>query len=284
MTLRALPELHAANAPRDTTFELAPKALAAWNPNVVAAAGDAGDVISILDVIGENYEGTGVTARRVAEALRAIGSRPVTVQINSPGGNYFEGLAIYNFLRAHGAEVTVQVLGIAASAASVIAMAGDTIQIAKAGLMMIHNTQWVAIGDRHTMLETHNTMKVFDDALVGLYADRTGNVRDVVAKMMDDTTFMSGETAVENGFADELLAADKIATVTNAIDERPVAYKIEAVMARHGVPRTERRALLKELTGGTPSAVSNAKPSAGEAAANHGHVSLAVALSHLRRT
>lgn len=284
MTLRTLPELHIADAPRDTTFALAPKAILAWDPNVVAAAGDGSDVISILDVIGDNYDGTGVTARRISAALRSIGTRPVTVQINSPGGNYFEGLAIYNMLRAHSAEVTVQVLGIAASAASVIAMAADTIQIAKAGLMMIHNTQWVAIGDRHTMIETHNTMKVFDDAAAGLYVDRTGNVIDVVTKMMDDTTFMSGETAIEKGFADELLPADKVAKVTNAIDERPVAYKIEAVMARHGVPRTERRALLKELTGGTPSAVSNATPSAGEAAANHGHVSLAVALSHLRRT
>src|SRR5690606_18124282 len=90
------------------------------------AAIDGSDTITILDVIGYDWwTGEGVTAKRVSAALRAIGEKPVTVLINSPGGDFFEGVTIYNMLRAHPSKVTVQILGIAASAASVIAMAAD---------------------------------------------------------------------------------------------------------------------------------------------------------------
>ncbi len=80
--------------------------------------------ISVFDVIGQDYWGEGVTAKRIAGALRAMNGADVTVNINSPGGDMFEGLAIYNLLREYEGRVTVKVLGIAASAASVIAMAG----------------------------------------------------------------------------------------------------------------------------------------------------------------
>ncbi|MBN0106041.1 Clp protease ClpP, partial [Pseudomonas aeruginosa] len=85
------------------------------------------------------WTGEGVTAKRIAGALRAIGGDvDVTVNINSPGGDVFEGLAIYNLLREHKGKVTVRVLGLAASAASFIAMAADEVKIARAGFLMIH--------------------------------------------------------------------------------------------------------------------------------------------------
>ena len=97
-----------------------------WNSGVKAASED-DNTISILDPIGEDWYGNGVTSKRVSAALRAIGKTDVTVSINSPGGDYFEGLAIYNLLRDHPAKVTVKIVGIAASAASVIAMAADEV-------------------------------------------------------------------------------------------------------------------------------------------------------------
>jgi ATP-dependent Clp protease protease subunit len=287
MTLRTLPELVRPDAPGNIAFDLEPRALAAWDPNVVAA--DGGDnIIPILDYIGENWDGTGVTARSVSSALRAIGANPVIVQINSPGGNVFEGLAIYNLLRAHPAAVTVQIIGIAASIASVVAMAGDTIQIGKAGMMMIHNTQWCACGDRHVMLEVHETMVVFDETLTTLYVDRTGIKAPDVAAMMDATTFMSGSAAIEKGFADEFLPADKISRQpTNATmpGDRPVAYRIETALAKAGIPRAERRKLLKEITGGKPGAAAgDDMPSAVEPAAVtcDGTRDLSLALARLR--
>lgn len=286
MSLRTLPELRRPEAAGDVAFDVVPQALAAWDPNIQPTAkDDANNVISILDVIGEDFwTGEGVTSKRIAGALRAIGDQPVIAQINSPGGNFFEGLAIYNQLRAHPAKVTVQILGIAASAASIIAMAGDEIQIAKAGLMMIHNVQWVAIGDRHAMLDAHNTMKVFDDALTGLYVDRTGNVADEIGTMLDATTFMNGDTAIEKGFADGLLPADRVTKATNALDERPVAYKLEAALAKLGMPRAERRKILKEITVGTPGAAAGGDtPRAVETdVVNDGNIDLSLALARLR--
>lgn len=83
--------------------------------------------------------GEGVTAKRISAALRAIGEQDIVVNLNSPGGDMFEGLAIYNLLRAHSGKVTVNILGIAASAASIIAMAGDEIKMGRGAFLMIHN-------------------------------------------------------------------------------------------------------------------------------------------------
>ncbi len=270
MSKRQLPEIRLPEAPAAVDFAVNPKARAAFNPDVVAAAKD-DRTISILDEIGENWDGTGVTPNRISAALRSIGPKPVTVQINSPGGNFWDGLAIYNMLRQHPETVTVQVLGIAASAASIIAMAGDEIQIAKAGLMMIHNTQWIALGDRHVFTATAEAMAVFDDLMAGLYVDRTGAARADIVKMMDAETFMSGEDAVADGFADALLPADKV-TVTNQ-GGLPAHRKIAAALAHAKMPRSQIRALMKELQEDMPSAASDpAMPSAGDEAEGLSHL------------
>lgn len=270
MTKRRLPELRRPDAPDSGEFAIHPQARAAFDPNVTAALKDDA-TISILAEIGENWDGTGVTPNRISAALRSIGQKPVTVQINSPGGNFFDGLAIYNMLRAHPEEVTVQVLGIAASAASIIAMAGDTVQVAKAGLMMVHNTQWVAVGDRHTMAETAQTMAVFDDLLVGLYEDRTGAERASIEAMMDATTFMSGADAVAGGFADSLLPSDLV-KIGNTTDQ-PAHRKVAAALAKANMPRTEIRSLMKELSEDMPSAApTTAMPSAGDEADGFSHL------------
>ncbi|EOG9562751.1 head maturation protease, ClpP-related [Salmonella enterica subsp. enterica serovar Newport] len=123
-----------------------------WNGGIKAAATD-DNSISVFDVIGQDYWGEGVTAKRIAGALRAMNGADVTVNINSPGGDMFEGLAIYNLLREYQGKVTVKVLGIAASAASVIAMAGDDIQIGRGAFLMIHNCWVVAMGTGRTRVQ-----------------------------------------------------------------------------------------------------------------------------------
>jgi ATP-dependent Clp protease protease subunit len=171
-------------------------------------AGSAGDnVITMFDVIGEDFwSGGGVTAKKVAAQLRAIGDRPVEVQINSPGGDMFEGIAIYNVLREHPAAVTVKVMGMAASAASIIAMAGDTIEIGAASFLMIHNCWVVAVGNRHDMAETAAFLEPFDQAMADVYAAaHRARQRIKVAKWMDAETYMSGQMAIDRGFADALL-------------------------------------------------------------------------------
>lgn len=252
MTIRDLPAAKVSARP-GLRSELAPSALDRWNADVRAAAkDDAENTISVLDPIGADWFGEGVTAKRVAGALRAIGNKDVVVTINSPGGDYFEGLAIYNLLREHPAKVTARVVGIAASAASVIAMAADEVQIARAGFLMIHNTWVMAAGDRHAMRDVADWLEPFDLAAVDIYAARSGIEAKEIGRMLDRETWIGGADAVEKGFADSLLAADEIDSSTkNSSDTRPqnAIRKIEHYLAKAGVSRKERTDLVMAVKG-----------------------------------
>jgi ATP-dependent Clp protease protease subunit len=204
------------NANRKVTALSTEQALDRWNPGVMAASeGDAS--ISMYEVIGEDpWTGGGVTLKRIDAALRSIGNNPVTVNINSPGGDVFEGIAIYNRLREHPATVNVKVLGLAASAASIIAMAGDNIEIGASSFLMIHNAWVMAVGNRHDMQEVAAFLEPFDRALADVYVARTGADLATVQAAMDSETWFSGSQAVELGYADALLPADAVKQVENA--------------------------------------------------------------------
>ncbi len=256
MTMRKLPSAKI-NVRPGLRSELAPAALDRWNSSVKSAADDSDNTISILDPIGEDWFGDGVTAKRISAALRNIGKKDVVVSINSPGGDYFEGLAIYNLLREHPAKVTVKIVGIAASAASVIAMAADEVQIARAGFIMIHNTWVVAVGDRHALRDVADWLEPFDVTATDIYAARTGLDENEIGRMLDRETWIGGAEAVEKGFADSLLSADEIESkANNSIESRQqvAAHKFDTLLARANVPRSERRELLNALKGGMPGA------------------------------
>ncbi|KEY42692.1 head maturation protease, ClpP-related [Pantoea agglomerans] len=251
MTVKSLPA-----APEGRPFarenrDLPSSAMDRWNGSIKAAKSD-DNSISVFDVIGADWYGDGVTASRIAAALRSIGGADVTVNINSPGGDMFEGLAIYNLLREYEGKVTVKVLGLAASAASIIAMAGDEVQIGRGAFLMIHNCWVYAMGNRHDLQQIAADMVPFDKAMNDIYSARTGLDADTIDAMMDAETYIGGSDAVEKGFADRLLAADEIADG----DDSPAAAlrKLDAMLAKTDAPRSERRKLLKALTGGKPGA------------------------------
>jgi ATP-dependent Clp protease protease subunit len=174
----------------DIAFDCPPQALERWSRELRAASAvDEPATISVLDPIGVDFwTGEGVTAKRVSAILRNIGERDVVVNVNSPGGDLFEGMAIYNILREHKAKVTVKVLGLAASAASIIAMAGDEIQIARAGFLMVHNTWVMAMGNRNDLQEIADQLEPFDIAMADIYAARTGLDPKTIQKKMDAET------------------------------------------------------------------------------------------------
>ncbi|EGT4305895.1 head maturation protease, ClpP-related [Franconibacter daqui] len=255
MTIKSLPA-----APEGRPFarekpDLPAAAMERWNGGIRAAR-DGDNSISIFDVIGADYWGDGVTASRIAGALRSLNGADVTVNINSPGGDMFEGLAIYNLLREYEGKVTVKVLGLAASAASIIAMAGDDVQIGRGAFLMIHNCWVYAMGNRHDLAQIAADMEPFDKAMSDIYQARSGLDAETVDRMMDGETYIGGSEAVEKGFADSLLSADEIAND----DESPAAAlrKLDALLAKANTPRSERRKLLKALSGSTPGAA--AKP------------------------
>lgn len=252
MSKKQLPVAPAGRPCARVTCETLPSALDRWDGGIKAAATD-DNSISVFDVIGQDYWGEGITAKRIAGALRAMNGADVTVNINSPGGDMFEGLAIYNLLREYEGHVTVKVLSIAASAASIIAMAGDDIQIGRGAFLMIHNCWVYAMGNRHDFAELAQSLEPFDTAMADIYAARSGLDIAAVQKLMDGESYIGGSDAVAKGLADSLLSADAVSDG----DESPAAAlrKLDALLAKTNTPRAERRKLIKALSGGMPGAV-----------------------------
>ncbi|PPC02512.1 Clp protease ClpP [Acinetobacter pittii] len=231
-----------------------PLALDRWNP-AIKAAEQSDNTISIMDPIGYDWwTDTGVTAKRISAALSSMNGSDVVVNINSPGGDVFEGLTIYNLLREYEGHVTVRVLGLAASAASFIAMAADEIQIARAGFFMIHNA-WTGVwGNRNDMRETADFLEQIDETIADIYSIRTGLTIDELKTQMDKEAWINGKNSVEQGFADSYLDSDAVEESTsNSARDRIAAHKIDLIMAKAGVSRNDRRTLMKDFKG-TPSA------------------------------
>lgn len=250
-------------------WEISPLARERWTPNLVSAAAATSptdNTISILDVIGfDPWTGEGVTTKRIAAALRTIGAdKDVVVNINSPGGDVFEGLAIYNLLRDHKGSVTTRVLGLAASAASIVAMAGDEVLIARAGFFMVHNAWAVAIGNRLDLRAAADALEPIDAAMADIYAARSGMDPKKTQKMMDAETWINGSSAVDQNFADGLLPADQVKVDTTAKVDRVAAHLLDMALAKAGLPRGERRNLLSEYKAGTHKAAAAATRNASE--------------------
>ncbi|WP_237673822.1 head maturation protease, ClpP-related [Vreelandella profundi] len=269
MTLKNLPAAPEASPRAGMYCDISPRALERWNPGLYAQDDSGDNTITIYDPIGYDMWGDGVTAKRIAGALRSIGSGDVQVNINSPGGDVFEGLAIYNLLREHKGKVTVKVMGLAASAASFIAMAGDEIQIGRAAFFMIHNAWVMAMGNRNDLREIADWLEPFDQTIADIYQARTGIEIAGIQSDMDDETWIGGREAVDQGWADALLSSDAVQETANAHqDSKLAARKMDVAMAKAGVPRSQRRALMQAYKSDTPSAVDTGMPGATETEAD----------------
>lgn len=241
--------------PRGMRSELSPRALEKWNPSIQAAVESSETTITIYGIIGEDWYGEGVTLKRIDAALRAIGDKEVTVYINSPGGNMFEGIAIYNRLREHSQKVTTKVLGIAASAASVIYLAGEDREVASSAFLMIHNCWSCMCGNRHDLRDAADVMEEFDAAMADLYAEVSGQPVEDMAGMMDDESYIRGKRAVELGLATSLLSSGEIAELETEETQSTNAMKaMDVALAKAGMTRSERKTLFANFKSSTPRA------------------------------
>jgi len=237
--------------------------LARWS-ETVAAAPERANTITIYDAIGEDpWDGSGFTAKRMNAALRSIGPKDVTVMINSPGGSVFEGFAIYNELAAHPAKVTVEVMGIAASAAAYITMAGDEVKMGLGTFIMVHNAWGGVIGNRNDLAEAITVLERIDNAQIDIFEARTGLKREEIEALMNAETFLTARDAVEKGFADDVFNVPDAEPMAKARPDIAAKNKLDALLAQSGVPRSERRRMLKEATGGKQDAAPTAKHDAG---------------------
>lgn len=233
-------------------------ALEKWTERVYAAAASDDTTINIYEAIGEDWYGDGFSTSKLSGILRNIGPRDITVNINSPGGNVFDGLAMYDQLREHPAKVTVRVRGIAASAASVIAMAGDEIQIATGSMMMVHKAWGVIIGNADDYQEAVTVFGQIDKSLASVYATRTGMTDEQIMSMLagpnrkSDGTWLTAAEAVEMKFADAEFAddIDAQARATDPARDSIVARRrVEASLAKSGISRKERAEILARMNG-----------------------------------
>jgi ATP-dependent Clp protease protease subunit len=158
----------------------------------------------VYNTIGEDWFGGGVTPDSVQKAIKDAGTfSSITVHLNSPGGDSFDGVAIHNILRQQGVPVNVIVEGLAASAAFTIAEAGDTIAICDGAMMMLHNAWSIAIGDARDMRAQADLLDKVSGTLRDLYAKRSGMGAEQVQQLMDIETWLTADEAVEKGFATE---------------------------------------------------------------------------------
>ena len=167
--------------------------------------------ILLYEDVGEGWFG-GVSAKTFADELKSLGKvETIDLRINSYGGDVFEGLAIYRQLVEHNAQVTSHIDGVAASIASVIAMAGDEIRIAEAGFLMIHNAWGVAIGDADSMRDMAALLTTVSGSLADVYAARTKNAGPKIKAWMDDETWFNAGDALTHGFATTVAENMKVA-------------------------------------------------------------------------
>lgn len=166
----------------------------------IKAASEEDATIYVYDEISS----WGVSANDFCRDLAGITAKNITLKMNSPGGNVFDGCTIHNALKDHPACVNVQVDGLAASIASIIAMAGDKITMAKNAMMMIHNAWSGIYGNAEEMRKCANVLDKIDGTLVNTYADRTGMGKRAIKQMMNDETWMTADEALKNGFCDQV--------------------------------------------------------------------------------
>jgi ATP-dependent Clp protease protease subunit len=204
-------------------------------------AANSGDELTIYcyDDIGPEWLGL-ISAETIAPELDNFNGSKINVRINSPGGDVDQALAIYNALVRHGAVVHTHIDGMAASAASYVAMAGDTITIADNGLLMIHNAWISTSGNKEDLAKTITVLEKIDGILRSAYAGRSGQTQATIKSWMSAETWFTGSEAVAAGLADQVgTEFSARASIAPGRYKRTPSAAVDSTKARYGDrPRT----------------------------------------------
>ena len=203
------------------------------------------------EIASESWFDDDVTPKLFKDELLS-GNGPITIWLNSPGGDCIAASQIYSMLMDYAGEVTVKVDGIAASAASVIAMAGTKVLMAPTALMMIHNPMTMAWGDKSEMTKAIEMLDEVKESIVNAYEIKTGMSRAKISHLMDSETWMNANKAIELGFADDILidkkkcAADETAfSFAARSSEMRLMNKLEAKFGKK--PETNKCPAVKAI-------------------------------------
>ncbi len=168
----------------------------------------------------ESFWGDEITPQMFRDELYAE-EGDITLWVNSPGGNVFAAAEIYTMIRDYPGNVTVRIASIAASAASVVAMAGNLVQISPTGMLMLHDPSTIAMGNARDMEKAISTLNEVKESIINAYAFKTGLSRNRISKLMSDETWLNAKKAVELGFADEILFENKPKPVAKEEPDNP---------------------------------------------------------------
>lgn len=212
--------------------------------------------ISIYDEIGDY----GTSAKQFIDDLKSVGSKDITIRMNSVGGSVFDGLAIYNVLRSHQGYVKVKIEGLSASIASIIALAGDDIEMAENGFFMIHNPFGKSMGGADDMRKTADLLDKIKQELINIYANKTQLSEETISSMMDEETWLTSQEAKEMGFIDAITEPIKIAAsfdfskFTN-VDGKEVNNRLQLIT---NIKKTKMTEELKSWFNGVKEEIINA--------------------------
>ena len=198
------------------------------------------------------YGMEGTSPGKLAAFLDEAGGDDVMLEVNSPGGYVFAGMEMYNRLKMYSGKITAVVMSIAASAASLITCAADTVQMCPVSQLMIHRAHSWAEGDKNEIYKTAEDLAKLDDAIANAYVDKTGMEKAEILKLMDVTTWLGPEEAKEKNFADEILFAQEEQPAMAAagvimLTSAQVAQLAEAMRAEKTVNQQQKTAALNLL-------------------------------------
>lgn len=192
----------------------------------------------LYDEIGKDWFGDGITAKEFLRELKAIETDKIDLRINSPGGQVFEGAAIYNGILRHPATVTAYIDGIAASIASVIALAGEKLVMAENALYMMHNPSGLAFGTAEDMRQMATVLDKIRDTMVVAYKKKSGKPESEITALLDAESWLNAEEAKTAGFVDEI--AEKV--------DVSACAKFGPVMAKYGFKHVPEQFAAKKPT------------------------------------
>lgn len=201
--------------------------------------------ITIYGPIGKDFFGEGISAADFHKELRALGTpRAIDLRISSEGGAVFDARAIYTMLTQHRADITVYVDGYAASAASLIAMAGDKIVMAEGGFIMIHEARAYVGGTANQMRELADVLEQINETMVSTYSARTGQPADKIKEWMTAETWFNGTDALDAGFVDEIMHDLKAVAYLPGLDRY---QNVPAALRQNTPNRLRALKLLREI-------------------------------------
>jgi len=209
---------------------------------------DGKHVLTLSGLIRKRYwsDDKCIDAALVRGALDEVTSE-IVIYLNSEGGDVFQGIEIYNYLKNHPSKITVEVTGIAASAATFISSGADTVIMNTGTTLMIHEASTYVWGNKGDIQKTLNKLEVVDESIISVYAEKTGQSSEQIARWMKEEKFFTAEEAVKYGFADAMKAEKQDTENMRAMIQEAVAFAMVDYAAVKPAAEVSKKSLLNKL-------------------------------------